>query len=96
MPEPVLLGTPKGLQAADLGHRIVRELETFKECLHSMESVPEVREVLDLPLLNRCLEQLVIKVDPETSARARTTLATGVGMGLFLLRLARPSAATIP
>lgn len=88
MPESVLLAKPKGLQSADLGHRIVRERAAFQECLRSLESLPEAREILDLPLLNRCLAQLVTKVDPVTNERARMILAPGIGMGLFLLQLA--------
>lgn len=93
MPDPVLLGRQRGLQAADLGHRILRELGTFRECLRSLEDLPEARGLLDLPLLHRCLDNVVEKVDPNTTADAGVILLRGLGVGLFLRRLANPSAA---
>jgi asparagine synthase (glutamine-hydrolysing) len=88
MPEPVLAQKRKGLQAADVGHRIVHELPAFQECLRSFESVPYAQEALDLPLLNRCLARIAAKVDPETTDLAMTTFVRGVGVGLFLRRVA--------
>ena len=88
LPEPVLNGQRKGLQAADLGHRILRELPAFRASLDSLDSLPEAKELLDMPLLHRCLDDLVAKVDPETTARAGSILLRGLGVGLFLRRLA--------
>jgi asparagine synthase (glutamine-hydrolysing) len=88
LPEPVLNGQWKGLQAADVGHRILRELPAFRECLGSLDSVPEAKEILDMQLLRRSLEDLVTKVDSATTARAGTILLRGLGVGLFLRRLA--------
>jgi asparagine synthase (glutamine-hydrolysing) len=87
LPEPVLNGHRKGLQAADVGHRILRELPAFRECLDSLDSVPEAKEILDMQLLRRSLEDLVAKVDPNTTARAAQILLRGLGVGLFLRRL---------
>jgi asparagine synthase (glutamine-hydrolysing) len=88
LPEPVLNGERKGLQAADVGHRILRELPAIRASLNSLDSLPEAQEMLDMPLLHRCLEDLVAKVDPDTTARAGTILLRGLGVGLFLRRLA--------
>jgi asparagine synthase (glutamine-hydrolysing) len=88
LPEPVLQGRRKGLQAADLGHRVLLELSAFRECLDRLDSMPEAREMLDLQLMRRCLEDLVIRVDPDTTARAGMFLLRGLGVGLFLRRLA--------
>jgi asparagine synthase (glutamine-hydrolysing) len=88
MPETVLHAQRKGLQAADLGHRILRELTEFQDCLHTLDVVPEAQAILDLPLMHRCLEDLVAKVDYDTTARAGTILVRGLGVGLFLRRLA--------
>lgn len=87
MPESVLCGRRKGLQAADLGHRILREFDKFEECLLSLDALPEAREILDMPLLHRCLDNLVAKVDPRSTKRAGTILLRGLGVGLFLQRL---------
>jgi asparagine synthase (glutamine-hydrolysing) len=88
LPEPVLNGERKGLQAADVGHRILRELPAIRASLNSLDSLLEAQEMLDMPLLQRCLEDLVAKVDPDTTARAGTILLRGLGVGLFLRRLA--------
>ena len=88
LPAQVLNGKRKGLQAADLGHRILRELPAFRECLNSLDSLPEARDILDMPLLHRCLDELVAKVDPGITARAGQILLRGLGVGLFLRRLA--------
>jgi asparagine synthase (glutamine-hydrolysing) len=87
MPESVLYGERKGLQAADAGHRILRELDKFQECLRSLDALPEAREILDLPLMHRCLEDLVAKVDPHTTRQAGIILLRGLGVGLFLRHL---------
>jgi asparagine synthase (glutamine-hydrolysing) len=87
MPELVLKGKRKGLQAADVGHRIVRERAEFQQCLLSLGSLPEAREMLDLPLLRRCFEELLVSVNPETTFKGMTILTRGIGVGLFLRRL---------
>ncbi len=89
MPDQVVFAQERGLQSADLGNRIVRELSTFEDCLDSLESLSEAREMLDLPLLRRCLAEVVAKVDSETTGRAVSILVRGIGVGLFLRRLAR-------
>ncbi len=88
IPAPVLNGERKGLQAADVGYRILRELPAFRAALASLDSLPEAQDILDLPLLHRCLENLVAKVDPNTTSRAGTILLRGLGVGLFLRRMA--------
>lgn len=87
MPTPVLNVHRKGLQAADLGYRILREMPAFRECLSSLDSVPEAREMLDMSSLYRCLEDLTVKVDPVTTANASMILLRGLGVGIFLRRL---------
>ncbi len=87
LPEPVLEGRQKGLQAADLGHRILREMPEFRQALDSFDALPAVREFLDMKLLRRCLDDLAAKVGPETSARASQIILRGLGVGLFLRRL---------
>jgi asparagine synthase (glutamine-hydrolysing) len=87
MPSQVLHSRQKGLQAADVGHRIVNEIDTFRQCLRSLESVPAAREALDLPMFGRCLEELTKRVDPESTDRAEAILLRGLGVGLFLQRL---------
>ena len=87
MPESVINSRCKGLQAADAGHRIVGEIHQFRECLDSLDALPEVRDILDIPLLRRCLEDLTVKIDPDTTATAGSILLRGLGVGLFIRRL---------
>lgn len=87
LPEPVLQGKQKGLQAADLGYRILRELPQFRQTLDSFDALPATREFLDLDRLRRCLDDLAAKVDPETSGKASLILLRGLGVGLFLRQL---------
>jgi asparagine synthase (glutamine-hydrolysing) len=91
LPDPVLNGQCKGLQGADVGHRILRELPAFRECMSSLDSLPEAQAFLDMPLLHRCLDDLVVKVDPGTTSNASRILLRGLGVGLFLRRLANSS-----
>ena len=88
MPEPVLYPRRRGLQAADLGHRILREKAAFEECLTSLEAVPEARTVLDIPLLRQCLRELESKVNFETTVRSQAILVRGINVGLVLQRIA--------
>jgi len=92
LPKAVLEGRQRGLQAADVGHRILRELPAMRATLDSFERLPAARELLDLPLLRRTLDDLVLKVDPDTTAKASQILLRGMGVGVFLLRFAGSSA----
>jgi asparagine synthase (glutamine-hydrolysing) len=88
LPEPVLEGRRKGLQSADLGHRILAELPAIRERLASLEAHAAAGEFLDLPRLRDCLQNLEVKVDPGTTSKAGTILLRGLGVGLFLRRFA--------
>ena len=88
LPEAVLEGRQKGLQAADLGHRILRERFAIQECLDALDAHPAARELLDIPRMRTCLENLVAKVDPETTQNAGVILLRGLGAGMFLRRFA--------
>ncbi len=92
LPQPVLNSRKNVIQAADSGHRVLQEIEQVRECLRSLDAMPEAQEILDLPLLHRCLEDLVAKVTPETTLRADAILYRGLSVGLFLQRLANSPA----
>ena len=87
VPEAVVDSRKKGLQAADVGHRIRREEAEFRDCLHSLEGVPEAKAILDLPLMHRCLEDLVANVGPGTRPGTGGILLRGLAVGIFLRRL---------
>jgi asparagine synthase (glutamine-hydrolysing) len=84
LPDSVLKGRRRGLQAADVGHRILRERRAFEERLDSLDAVPMAAALLDLRLMRGCLTELSAKVDAETTARASHILLRGIGVGLFL------------
>lgn len=88
LPDPILHEHRKGLQSADIGHRILRELPAFQEILSDLDSIAEAQAMIDLPLLRRCLSELTAKVNKQTTARAATLFLRGIGVGLFLRRLA--------
>lgn len=89
MPESVLNVKSKGLQAADVGHRIRRETSEFRQCLNDLDSLPQAREILDMPRLHSCLDDIAAKVDPVSTSNASMILLRGLGVGLFLRKLAR-------
>jgi len=88
LPKPVLEGRRKGLQAADLGHRIVRELPAMQQCLDALDAHPAARELLNIALMRTCLKNIVAKVDPQTAGNASNILLRGLGAGMFLRRFA--------
>jgi hypothetical protein len=88
MPDGVLSGRQKGLQAADVGHRVLRERGAIEACLDSLDAAPMAVELLDLRLMRGCLAELAAKVDPATTARANQILLRGLGVGLFLRGMA--------
>jgi asparagine synthase (glutamine-hydrolysing) len=87
LPEPVLEGRRKGLQSADLGYRILRQLPAMQQYLDSIEANWAAGDFLDVPLLRKCLQDLVVTVDPQSTALARRILLRGLGVGMFLCRL---------
>jgi asparagine synthase (glutamine-hydrolysing) len=88
LPKSVLVGRRKGLQAADLGHRIVKELSAIEQCLDSLDAHPAAKELLNIALMRACLKNLVANVDPETTGNAGKILLRGLGAGMFLRRFA--------
>jgi asparagine synthase (glutamine-hydrolysing) len=87
VPDAVMDAKKKGMQSADAGHRIRRELAEIRDCLVSLDALPEAQAMLDLPLMHRCLEDIVAKVDTRTTVRAGALLLRNLGVGIFLLRL---------
>ncbi len=86
LPDEVLNASRKGLQSADLGHRVLNELPAMRQCLDVLGANSAASEFLDIPLLRKCLDDLVTCVDPETTRAAGSILLRGLGVGLFLCR----------
>lgn len=86
VPEAVMESRKKGQQAADAGHRIRREAAEIRDCLNTLDAMPEAGAILDLPLMHRCLDDVVAKVDPAAGIMAGGLLRS-LGIGIFLLRI---------
>jgi asparagine synthase (glutamine-hydrolysing) len=88
LPEQVMDRRLHGVQSADIGHRVLDELPAIQRALDSISSQPAANEFLDVPYMKRTVEDLMAKVDPDTTDRAVTVLLRGLDVGLFLLRMA--------
>jgi asparagine synthase (glutamine-hydrolysing) len=86
LPDQVRLNTRRGLQAADLGHRLLAELPRLQAILAQLERSALACEVLDLPKMNRVLQALQKEVNAMTTTQCLTILTRGMMAGMFLLR----------
>jgi asparagine synthase (glutamine-hydrolysing) len=86
LPPAVLEGKRKGLQAADVGHRILQEREAIQSCLTRLEANAAACAFLSLPLLRSTLQELETGVNPQTTQQATSILLRGIAVGLFLER----------
>jgi asparagine synthase (glutamine-hydrolysing) len=86
LPDEVRLNTRRGVQAADLGHRILAELPQTQAMLARLERSALARQVLDLPRMNRVLHALQKEVSVRTTQECGTILTRGMMVGMFLSR----------
>lgn len=86
LPDEVRLNTRRGLQAADLGYRLLAELPQVQAMLARLEQCELAREVLDLPKMNGVLQALQKEVNATTTQQCITILTRGMMAGRFLLR----------
>jgi asparagine synthase (glutamine-hydrolysing) len=86
LPDEVRLNTQRGLQAADLGQRLLAELPQVQTLLARLAGSSLARQVLDLPKINRVLHDLQREVNVTTTRQSMTILTRGLMVGLFLLR----------
>ena len=86
LPASVLHSQRKGLQAADLGHRVLAEKAQIVAALDRLAAHPQAREWLDIPRMRAVLATLEQQVNPQTTQQTGTILLRGLSVGLFLLR----------
>ncbi|WP_295456876.1 asparagine synthase-related protein [uncultured Thiodictyon sp.] len=86
LPEPVLQGVRRGLQAADIGHRAKQDGALIKDALTRLERHPLAGEWLDIPKMRDIYHRLERDVSPETTGAVTSILLRGLGVGLFLER----------
>ena len=86
LPDEVRLNTRRGLQAADLGYRLLAELPQVQVMLRRLEGSTLARQVLDLPRMKGVLQALQEEVNVRTTEECGTILTRGMMAGMFLLR----------
>jgi len=86
LPDEVLYSTNRGKQAADIGHRVAHYYESGKTIMQQLSQSHLCREILNIELMNRILEDLKQKVDRQNNTMAGTILLRGISAGVFLRR----------
>lgn len=84
LPDDVLDARRKGLQAADIGHRVLAECDRIKDALDRLEAHPLASAWLDVPKMRTVLVGLERGINPESTAQTCSILLRGLGVGLFL------------
>ncbi len=86
LPEQVRWNQRRGVQAADLGQRIVDHRGDVGTALSRLEQSELACHYLDLPRMRGVLESLQHGIDRGTNLQSGTILLRGLMVGLFLLR----------
>jgi asparagine synthase (glutamine-hydrolysing) len=86
LPEQVLWNRRMGVQAADIGQRIVDHRGEMGTALAKLEQSELARHYLDLPKMRGVFESVQHGIDPTNSEECGTILSRGLMVGLFLLR----------
>jgi asparagine synthase (glutamine-hydrolysing) len=91
LPPEVLWNTRRGLQAADIGQRILHSQAEIVDALTQLERSALARHYLELPLMWKVFHSLQTRVDRQTTTESGTILLRGLMAGLFLLRFDKES-----
>ena len=83
LPEEVLWNPRRGLQAADIGPRFVRNLAETERALTRIENTALAMELVDVPKMRCVLQSLRRDSEYRYDRRAVTILARGLMVGLF-------------
>ncbi len=86
MPDTVLDDRRKGLQAADIGRRVVAQQAEIVAVLDQLQKHPVAVAWLDIPRMRAVLASLSHEVTVKNTTQAGTILLLGIGVGLFLQR----------
>lgn len=85
LPAQVLHYKAKGLQGADIGHRMLADRVAIHEALDQCEAHPLASHWLDLPRVRGVLHALEREVTANSTRDAQIILARGLGVGLYLI-----------
>jgi asparagine synthase (glutamine-hydrolysing) len=86
LPDAVRLNTRIGLQAADLGQRVLENRDEIETVIAEMEQHDLTRQVLDIPRMRNVLTSLEHGLTPQNTTECSEILMRGLMAGLFLLR----------
>jgi asparagine synthase (glutamine-hydrolysing) len=86
LPDAVLRSRQKGLQAADIGYRVLADRGAVTAALDRIDDHPVARAWLDVPRMRSVLDALDRGVTPESTQSTGAILLRGMSVGLFLTR----------
>jgi asparagine synthase (glutamine-hydrolysing) len=86
LPDAVLRSRHKGLQAADIGYRVLADRGAVTAALDRIHEHPVARAWLDVPRMRSVLDALDRGVTPESTHSTGAILLRGMSVGLFLTR----------
>jgi asparagine synthase (glutamine-hydrolysing) len=86
LPDAVRLNNRRGLQAADLGQRVLDNREEVEAAIAKMEKHDLACQVLDLPRMANVLASMQHTLTLQNTVDCRTILMRGIMSGLFLLQ----------
>jgi len=86
LPDSVRLNTRRGLQAADIGQRVLSNRSEMARALERLEDHDLAREVLDLTRMAGVMASLEGGLTAQNTVDCGTILLRGLMAGLFLLR----------
>ncbi len=86
LPDVVRLNPKRGLQAADVGKRVLENRNDFEAAIAEMEKHDLTSQILDLPRMKNVLASMQHGLTPKNTLECGNVLMNGVMAGLFLLQ----------
>lgn len=86
LPDVVRMNTRRGLQAADLGRRVLKERSKLYAVLDRLKNHELASQILDLPRMVGVLASMEQGLNPQNFWDCSTILLRGLMAGMFLLR----------
>jgi asparagine synthase (glutamine-hydrolysing) len=85
LPPQVRWNTRRGLQAADIGQRILDSREEIAAALERLERSDLARHFLDVALMQQVFRSLQARIDPQNTKASGPILLRGLMAGIFFL-----------
>jgi asparagine synthase (glutamine-hydrolysing) len=87
LPPGAQWNTRRGLQAADLGHRLVATRDEVEASLREVEASSITGDYVDLARMRAVWNDLLREVNPRTTHQSHTILLRGLAAALFLVAM---------